>query len=222
MKIGLIGFGKMGQALASVAPIRGHILSAILSRSLPRPAIDKLEQIDLLFDFSTHEALEDNLNLAKELKKPLLIGTTGGAIDPSYLAEYAKKWSIPIFYAANFSLGVHLFARLAKRANDLLAGRFDMTLVEEHQKSKKDAPSGTALYLKESLGSELTIHSIRVGQALPSHTLLFDNSHERISLTHSSKSRQTYAEGAIIAGEWLVGKVGFYTMDNLLDSLFLK
>ena len=220
MKIGLIGFGKMGQAFASLAPTKGHILSAIISPSLPKPPLDQLRQIDVLFDFSTPEALEDNLKLAKELKKPLLIGTTGGKIDPTYLQEYADKWSIPLFYAANFSIGVHLFARLVKKASELLSGRFDVTLIEEHQKNKKDSPSGTAIYLKEFLPSDLTIHSIRVGQALPSHTLLFDNSNERISLTHSSKSRQTYAEGALVAGEWLIGKVGFYTMENLLDSLF--
>ena len=157
--------------------------------------------------------------MAASLKKPLLIGTTGGTIDATKLQNFAHQYQIPLFYAPNFSIGVHLFLRLVNQATRLLDKDFDRCLIDEHQKSKKDAPSGTALLIKEAIADQqLEIHSIRLGASLPSHTLVFDNANERISLSHASKSRETYASGALLAGEWLIGKVGFYMMEDFLND----
>ncbi len=163
--------------------------------------------------------LDENLELAASFKKPLLIGTTGGKIDPVKLKAFAEKYQIPIFHAPSFSIGAHLFLRLVHQATVLLDKDFDRCLIEEHHKSKKDTPSGMGLLIKQATGDqELTIHSIRLGGSLPTHTLLFDSPLERITLAHSVKSRETFAEGALLAGEWLIGKVGFFTMEDFLND----
>jgi len=219
MKIGLIGFGIMGQALAKMAPTKGHTLSAIISRSLPSPNQQQLSSTDIFYDFSSHAALDENLSLAAALKKPLLIGTTGGKIDPKTLDDFAKRNGIALFHASSFSIGAHLFLQLVEKASTLLDKGFDQCLVEEHQKTKKDAPSGMGLLIKQATGKEdLDIHSIRLGGSLPSHSLLFDSPSERITLSHTAKSRDPFAEGALLAGEWLIGKVGFYTMEDFLND----
>ena len=202
-----------------MAPTKGHTLSAIISRSLPKPPLEQLNSIDLFYDFSSHSALDENLELAASLKKPLLIGTTGGTIDSDKLQKYAQKYQIPLFYAPSFSIGAHLFLRLVNQATALLDKDFDRCLIEEHQKTKRDAPSGMGLLIKQAtVNQTLDIHSIRLGGSLPTHTLLFDSPSERITLAHSAKSRDPYAEGALLAGEWLIGRVGFFTMEDFLND----
>ncbi len=200
LKIGLIGAnGRMGKAIAALHEI------IPIARSTPKTPLD----CDVLIDFSSPQALQENLLFGK----PIVIGTTGHP-DFSLIEEAAK--TIPIFFAANFSLG----AAILKQLTAFVANRFpgDLDLIETHHSEKKDAPSGTALHLVKNL-PEARIHSIRSGKIIGEHTLIFNNAQERLTLSHQVHSREAFASGALAAAQFLIGKPpGLYTMDNLISE----
>lgn len=199
IKIGLIGAeGRMGKAISSL-----HAVIPI-SRKTPRIPLD----CDILIDFSSHEALQENLSA----RKPIVIGTTGH-LDFAPIHEAARY--LPIFYAPNFSLGAALLNKLA----NLAAHHFpsDVDLIETHHTQKKDAPSGTALHLVKNI-PHAHIHSIRSGKIIGEHTLIFNTAEERITLSHQVHTRDAFARGALAAARFLINKPpGLYTMDNLFE-----
>lgn len=201
IKIGLIGAeGRLGKAIKALHPIFP------ITKSTCRLSLD----CDVLIDVSSPHALEENLSA----KKPIVIGTTGHP-DFSPIQEASKHF--PIFYAANFSLGVAILQKLSR----YIAKQFpsDIDLIETHHVAKKDAPSGTALQLAKNLPNA-KIHSIRSGNIIGEHTLLFNTPHERITLSHEAHSREAFAKGAILAAQFLFDKEpGLYTMDNLFKEL---
>ncbi|HSX10956.1 MAG TPA: dihydrodipicolinate reductase C-terminal domain-containing protein [Chlamydiales bacterium] len=197
IKIGLIGAqGRLGRTIAALHPILP------ITRTTPRVGLD----CDIFIDVSAPSALLENLSL----NKPIVIGTTGH-LDFAPIERAAKY--LPIFYAPNFSLGIALLRRAAAE----IARNFpcDIDLIESHHATKKDAPSGTALQLAK-IAPNVHIHSIRSGKIIGEHTLLFNTAEERITLSHETHSRDTYARGALAAAHFLVDKPpGLYTMDNL-------
>lgn len=199
VKIGLIGHnGRFGKAIAALHP------TFPITRETPRLNLD----CDVLIDVSSREALEENLSA----NKPIVIGTTGH-LDFTPIEKASK--SLPIFYAANFSLGIALMNKLASQ----IVRHFpsDIDLIETHHAEKKDSPSGTALYLLKTV-SNARIHSIRSGKIIGEHTLIFNTPQERLTLSHVAHSREAYAQGALAAAHFLVGKPpGLYTMDNLFS-----
>lgn len=199
IKIGLIGAqGRMGKAIAALHPI------IPITRSTPRLNLD----CDVLIDVSSHQALLENLSA----RKPIVIGTTG---HPNLipLEEAAKHF--PIFYAANFSLGIALMNKLAAQISRYFPS--DVDLIETHHSEKKDSPSGTALHLVKNF-SNARIHSIRSGKIIGEHTLIFNNAEERLTLSHQAHSRDAFARGALAAARFLIGKPpGLYGMDNLFS-----
>lgn len=199
IKIGLIGAqGRFGKIIAELHPVLP------ITRSTPRNQID----CDILIDVSSPEALAENLSA----KKPIVIGTTGHTTFT--LIESASK-IFPIFYSPNFSLGIALMRKFTAE----LAHRFpsDIDLIETHHLEKKDSPSGTALLLAKA-APNAKIHSIRSGKVIGEHTLIFNNSEEKLTLSHEVHSRQAFARGAIAAAHFLVGKPpGLYSMDNLFS-----
>ncbi len=195
---------------------------------------------DVIIDFTTPEATLKNLAIAVELKKRMVIGTTG--IEKHQEAEILKSSKqIPIVFAPNMSVGINLMLRLVSEAASVLGEEYDIEIVEAHHRHKKDAPSGTAMKLAEVLAKttkkdlnsvgvfarkgmigerkkgEIGIQTLRAGDIVGDHTVLFGGIGERIEITHRASSRETFARGAIKAALWLDGKSpGFYSMQNVL------
>ena len=215
VRIGLIGStGRFGKAIAALRDPSVQI-SALYHRAHPA---DGDEKVDLFLDVSTVSALPHNLQVALLTKKPIVIGTTGHPHLES-LKEAAR--SIPVFYAANFSLGMALMQRAAGE----FARRFHRTasiaLTESHHADKKDAPSGSALIIARSIEkthpAKVEIQSIRSGQIVGKHELHFRSFEEHLTLVHEAQSRDAFARGALEAARFLaVQSPGFYTMDDLI------
>ncbi len=231
--------GRMGQALVSCAhKIKGLTVVGQIGRG------DDLEAIllgaDVVIDFSVHVATVEVARLCARHKKPLVIGTTGHTdTDTFEIRKLAKK--IPMVWASNFSTGVNTLFWLTRKAAEILGPDFDLEVVEMHHRLKKDAPSGTArtlaeilaevrkLHLKEAArhgregivgqrtASEIGVHAIRGGDVVGDHTVIFANVGERVELTHKASSRDTFANGALRAAQWLVKqKPGLYNMQDVL------
>jgi 4-hydroxy-tetrahydrodipicolinate reductase len=200
IKIGLIGAeGKLGKAIQALYPV------IPISRTTSRKNL----ACDVLIDVSSPDALLENLSA----KKPIVIGTTGHK-DFSLIEKAAKE--LPIFYSANFSLGIALMRKMIEQIKENFPS--EVELIETHHTQKKDTPSGTALLLAKSL-PHAKIHSIRQGDLMGEHTLIFKQEEETLTLSHSVQSRKVFARGALAAAKFLIHQPpGLYTMDNL----FLK
>lgn len=196
-KIGLIGAeGRMGKTIAALHPI------VPITRTTPRSSLD----CDILIDFSSHQALLENLSA----NKPIVIGTTGHL---DFTPIHKAALHLPIFYAPNFSLGAALLNKLALLTSQHFPS--DIDIIETHHTQKKDTPSGTALHLAKNL-AHARIHSLRSGKVIGEHTLIFNNGDERLTLSHEVHSREAFARGALAAARFLYNKPpGLYTMDHL-------
>lgn len=153
-----------------------------------------------------------------------MIGTTGWEEHFDAVQQYVKKYQIGLLYSPNFSMGVQLFFKIVAEAASLIGPfeSYDVGLLEEHHKHKLDRPSGTAKRLAEILTDrlqrkeELSVASLRCGSIPGTHTVLFDSTVDTITLTHQAHNREGFAAGAVLAAEWLQGKQGFFTMDDML------
>lgn len=212
--------GRMGKAVAAAAAQDPSLTIAggIERGGALEPALDVCE---VVIDFSLAEATEAVCRACAAKRKPLVLGTTGhNAAQEASIAGAAQQ--IPLVYAANFSVGVNALFALSRRAAELLGKEFDVEVVELHHRTKKDAPSGTAKRLLEILEEErgaagIPAHSIRAGDIVGEHTVLFAGSGERLELTHRAASRETFAVGALRAARWVVGQpAGLYSMEDVL------
>ena len=239
-KIIINGFrGRMGQTLLACAAgmptvqivgqvDQGDDLGAIIG------------QCDAVIEFSFHNVTPEVAALCAKHRKALVIGTTGhNDAEKSQISNF--KSQIPIVWASNYSTGVNTLFWLTRKAAEILGPGFDLEVVEMHHRLKKDAPSGTATTLLEILGdvrqlqlkealrhgregitgertdSEIGIHAIRGGDVVGDHTVIFAANGERVELTHKASSRETFANGALRAAQWLVGqKPGIYDMQDVL------
>jgi len=231
--------GRMGQALISCAK-NFHQLQVVGQIDRDGNLADIIRQCDVVIDFSAHSATVEVAKLCAKHKKALVIGTTGHTdADALEIRKLTKK--IPVVWASNFSTGVNTLFWLTHRAAEILGPDFDLEVIEMHHRLKKDAPSGTAKSLAEILAavrkvhlnevarhgregivgartqSEIGVHSIRGGDVVGDHTVIFANVGERVELTHKASSRDTFANGALRAVQWLVKqKPGLYDMQDVL------
>jgi 4-hydroxy-tetrahydrodipicolinate reductase len=231
--------GRMGQALVACAKHFHHLeVVAQIDRGDDLAAV--IRDGDVVIDFSAREATVEVARLCARHKKPLVIGTTGHTDTDTFEIKKSKA-EIPIVWASNFSTGVNTLFWLTRKAAEILGPDFDLEVVEMHHRLKKDAPSGTAKSLAEILAdvrklqlneaarhgrvglvgerkqSEIGIHSIRGGDVVGDHTVIFANVGERVELTHKASSRDTFANGALRAAQWLVKqKPGLYDMQDVL------
>jgi len=213
--------GRMGKAVAAAATKdAGLTIAAGLEQGDPlAPAI---ENCDVVIDFSAADATEAVCQACAEHRKPLILGTTGHSpAQRNSVVASAEK--IPLVFAANFSVGVNVLFALTRRAAELLGNDFDLDVVEMHHRTKKDAPSGTAKRLLEILqevrGSDHAIPaaSIRAGDIVGEHTVIFAGAGERLELTHRAASRETFAVGALRAAHWILSQPpGLYRMEDVL------
>lgn len=209
----------MGKAVAAAAAKDSDltIVGKVGREDALEPALDNCE---VVIDFSLAQATEAVCRACVAKGRPLVLGTTGhSAAQKSLIASAAEK--IPLVYAANFSVGVNALFALTRRASELLGKEFDVEVVELHHRTKKDAPSGTAKRLLEILqekrADDIPAHSVRAGDIVGEHTVLFAGPGERLELTHRAASRETFAVGALRAARWVVDQpAGLYSMENVL------
>ncbi len=234
LRIALVGAaGRMGQAIIDVAEVEGV---EVVARTDLGDKI-ALADADVLIDFSHPDASRSICDAAIKSKMPLVIGTTGHLTKQrDEIAAAAKQ--IAVVFASNFSVGVNALFALTEQAAKILGDDFDLEIVEVHHRTKKDAPSGTAKTLAgilqrvrqtknlhhgregisgERARSEIGIHSVRGGDVVGDHTVIFAGPGERVELMHRASSRETFARGALRAARWVIGKpAGLYDMRNVL------
>lgn len=245
MKIILVGAtGAMGKVLSDLVGQENHEIVAGIAKDkadLSYPIYDNIKDFqgkaDVIIDFSNPEAVYEYMAYAVEKNLPVVIATTGYNEEELALIGEATK-SIPILRSGNMSLGINLMKNLVKKMTRDLRD-FDIEIVEAHHNRKKDAPSGTAMMLLDSvkeerevgklsfgrsgreakrLKNEVGMHSIRAGNIVGEHAVIFAGDDEVLEIKHSAGSRRIFASGAIKAAEYLVGKEpGFYTMDDLFN-----
>jgi 4-hydroxy-tetrahydrodipicolinate reductase len=217
----------MGQTLAALAEERGHSIHTVIQssdnpagRALTR---ERLAGADVAVEFTRPDAVVSNLERLIELGIPTVTGTTGWSEALPSISAMVERKRGALLHAPNFSVGVHLFLRAARELARSFKGRpeFDGSILEEHHAAKLDKPSGTALLLQRQLVLEdpdrhFPITSTRVGSIPGSHILTYDGAHETVTLSHVARSRQTFAAGALAAAEWLPGKTGVFTFEDLL------
>jgi len=234
MRIALIGFGKMGREIDSIAREQGDIVSRVFdSRHAVRP--EALADVDMCIEFSTPHAVLQNIRAAIEARRDIIVGTTGWDQHLPEIKKAVKESGL--LYSANFSLGMNIFFRIVRCAAELMnrAGDYDPFVHEIHHRQKVDSPSGTAVSLgrilingidrkKEILTkppdgkiSPETLHvsSTRAGYIAGTHMVGFDSEADLIELRHVAKSRRGFALGALTAARWLRGRKGVYTMDDV-------
>jgi len=238
MKISLIGYGKMGKAVEQAASEMGvEVIGRLRSTSTEKEWDDAMAA-DAFIDFSDPKAFFKNLEKIAPSKKAVVTGTTGWHEQFSIAEEIADRFQIGLFYAENFSIGMHLFSKIVQEAAKLVNrfGQYDAALMEIHHREKGDSPSGTALKLAEILLSsierkkriqsermdrkissdELHVSSLRTGSVPGTHEVVFSSSKDTITLTHQAHDRTLWARGALQAAEWVQGKKGIYTIEDML------
>lgn len=238
LKICIVGAqGRMGQAIAEATVEAGHTVIAKVDQGDDLRA--GIAAADAVIDFSYHTVTESVFTTAAELGKPVVCGTTGHSQEEkAKLLEIASKTST--VWAGNFSIGVNLLCYLVEKAADILPLDYNAEIVEMHHRLKKDAPSGTALMLADSVleprglnhddlrhgregitgertEREVGMHSLRGGDVVGDHTVIFSDVGERLELTHKASSRAIFARGAVRAAVWSVGKKpGIYGIREVL------
>jgi len=231
--------GRMGRALIGCIPQHPQLqVTGQVDQGDELKAV--IEQGDVVIDFSFHSATAGIASLCAQRGKAMEIGTTGHSTEErAKVVEFASQ--VPMVLSSNFSTGVNVLFWLTRKAAEILGPGYDLEIIEMHHRMKKDAPSGTAKTLSEILAkvrhqqleevlrhgrvgivgertdSEIGMHSVRGGDIVGDHTVIFAGVAERLELTHRASSRETLANGALRAAEWIVGrKPGLYSMENVL------
>ena len=231
--------GRMGKTLLACAPNHAGI-EVVGQIDQGDDLAGVIARCDVVIDFSLHSATGAIAELCAKHRKALVIGTTGH-LDAEQSAIRNLKSAIPIVWASNYSTGVNTLFWLTRKAAEILGPGYDLEVVEVHHRLKKDAPSGTAKSLAEILAGvrqqqlakvarhgregivgertaeEIGIHSVRGGDVVGDHTVIFAANGERVELTHKASSRETFANGALRAALWVVKqKPGLYDMQDVL------
>ncbi len=226
MRLLILGRGKTGSLVADVARERRHhveTLSDVENDNAIALTPNFLAPFNAVIDFTTPSALVANAEACIRARKVIVIGTTGWYEHLPRLAELARAADTGFLYGSNFSIGVNLFFEIVRTAGAAMNFDYSGQIFERHHAEKKDAPSGTALtiqkIIQDASQQELEIVSFREGDAVGMHEVVFNSPADRIYLCHDAKSRRGFAEGAIRAAEWLVGKSGVYDFRNIWREL---
>ena len=224
MKIALIGYGKMGHMIESIALQRGHEIVCIIDQN----NLDEFESkafasADVAIEFTTPQTAEQNILRAWQAGVPVVCGTTGWNVES--LKQQLLQHTIPsLMWSSNYSIGVNILFAINKQLAKLMDSYPEYTphMAEVHHIHKLDAPSGTAKTLQEAIGEKrlavADIESIREGEIPGVHTVTWDSELDTISISHSAKSRKGFALGAVIAAEWMKGKTGYHTFEEVISG----
>ena len=225
-RLAIVGMGKMGRAIADLAPSHGFEVAARLDHAEMQSGLtkDMLGGADVAVEFTVPDATPANVRALIAAGCPVVVGTTGWYADLDDVQRDVNRSNGALLAATNFSLGVNIFEQVLARAAQLFAAApgFDAHMIETHHSAKKDAPSGTALTLAKAAavagGREIPITSVRVGSVPGIHEVIFDAQFEQVRLQHVARDRRVFADGALVAAAWLIGRRGVFTMKDVLDS----
>jgi 4-hydroxy-tetrahydrodipicolinate reductase len=229
VKLALFGHGGMGSLVEARARDAGHAIAVIFTdRDAGRSPADlarALAGADVAVDFSVGAAVLDHVRACAQAGVPLVEGTTGWAAQLADVRRTVEEAKGALIYGANFSIGVNLFYRVVATAAQQL-GRdpsYAAFIEEAHHSRKKDAPSGTALKLRDIVAKTFTagvpVASTRAGNIPGTHRVGFDGIADQITLTHTARSREGFAAGALLAAKWIVGRTGIYEFAEVLDEV---
>lgn len=222
----VLGPGKTGSLVAEVARDRAHhvqIVDAAVNQGGAWLTAENLRSIDVVIDFTSPNAVLGNIDACVRAHKAMVVGTTGWYAEMDRVRKSVEQAGTGFVWGANFSYGVNLFFQIVKAAAAALQHDYTGHITEIHHIQKKDAPSGTAAAMQRILAQTAGVHvditSERQGDVTGTHTLELESSGDRIVLTHEAKSRRTFANGAVLAAEWIVGRQGFYDFKDIFNKL---
>jgi 4-hydroxy-tetrahydrodipicolinate reductase len=232
MKIALIGYGAMGQLIESLAKKAGDEILVTIDETdaaLSAEALaEKIKGADVAIDFTTAEAVRRNIEACCLAGVPAVEGTTGWNAELESIKQLVTDKNGALVFGANFSVGVNIFYRVVSAASELFArfGEYEPFIEEQHHSRKKDAPSGTALKLKalveEKVSRDLSVSSTRAGNIPGTHTVGFDGPADQVTLTHTARSREGFASGALVAAKWIKGKSGAWEFTEVMNEILGK
>ncbi len=226
-RIAIIGDGKMGQTIRQLAVERGWKVTAVVGeresdggRGITALSLGEPE---VAVEFTQPAGAVGNITACLRAGVPVVVGTTGWYDSLPEVTRIAKETEASFLWSPNFSLGVNVLIELARYAGTMMRALegFDAHIVETHHAGKKDAPSGTAIAIgkaaSDALDRPIPTTSVRTGSVPGTHELIFDGAFEQVSLTHIARDRRVFAEGALKAADWLIGKQGVFTMRDVLE-----
>lgn len=232
MKIILFGYGKMGQTIEKIAQERGHQIKYIINSKNDRYNIREAE---MAIDFSTPIAAFQNITMCLNSGLPIVCGTTGWLEKYDDIINLCNKKKGAFLYSSNFSLGANVFFELNKRLAALMKNHrhYKLSIKEIHHKEKKDSPSGTAIKLANDLIKEsnyenwklgittnkktINIESSRKQKIAGTHRIIYESDIDSIKIEHNAKNRLGFAMGAILSAEWLLGKTGIFSINDVIN-----
>ncbi|TAF47113.1 MAG: 4-hydroxy-tetrahydrodipicolinate reductase [Sphingobacteriales bacterium] len=245
MKIALLGYGKMGKMIETIALDRNHqVVLKIDQHNAHELTIANLQTADVAIEFSTPDTVLQNIQNCLAAKVPVIVGTTGWYGSLQKIKNDCLNAKSGLMYGSNFSVGVNVFFQINKMAAKMMnqfAAQYDVELEEIHHIHKLDAPSGTAITLAEDVLDEfkaktewlsvnadesdvtiaspdnLIIESYRQGEVPGTHSVIYDSDEDRIELKHIAHGRQGFALGAVVAAEWLQNKTGFFSVKDMYN-----
>lgn len=238
MKIALFGYGKMGKEIEKIALERGHEIVAKINRTHPKEDVD-YSKVDVVIEFTSPELAKENIEFCIDKKIPVVVGTTGWYQHFEELKKACLDKKTSLLYATNFSLGVNLFFAVNKYLASLMKNHpeYQASLQEIHHTQKLDAPSGTGITLAEQVMEKtgrytqwenvkksqinsdktLSIESLRLPDVPGTHSVFYDSEIDCIEIKHTAHNRKGFALGSVIAAEWIKGKEGIFTMNDVLN-----
>ena len=231
MKIALLGYGRMGKTIERYSIDRNHEIVFVLDKDYEK---GNLGLADIAINFSIPEAAVSNIKIAMKKNIPVVCGTTGWLDNYEEITNFCKTQNTAFLYASNFSIGVNIFFKINRLLAKLMGPNkknYKADVKEVHHLHKLDSPSGTAITLAKEIiknfnhknwtldkddEENLFIETIREGEVPGTHIIRYNSEIDEISIKHKAFKRDGFALGAIIAAEWLVGKKGIYSMDDVL------
>ncbi len=258
MRVAIVGYGRMGHEVEAVLRLRGHEIACIVDPALAAGTVahepaadttkvaasldsDTLAECDVAIEFSLPAAVRDNVSAYTQAGVPAVLGTTGWLDQLDDVASQVASQRGALVYGSNFSIGAHVFFRIAGFAGSLVRDleEYDLLIHEMHHRGKKDSPSGTALTLAETVlaevprktrietarldrapdPEELHVSSSRGGAIPGTHTLYLDSEADTIEVRHQARNRRGFALGAVRAAEWIENRSGLFTVEQFIDDL---
>ncbi|MEL6133724.1 MAG: 4-hydroxy-tetrahydrodipicolinate reductase [Bacteroidota bacterium] len=240
LKIGLLGYGKMGKAVAHEAQARGHeIVAKIDQDNWEELKLLRPQQVDVMIEFTHPDSFDQNFRQVIDAGIPLVSGTTGWYEEEVSYRKLVEEKEGAFLFASNFSIGVNILFKLNQRLAELMNpyDAYDPFIEEQHHRYKADGPSGTAHTLARDLiakldrkekvadaslrhraphASELSVGFTRAGEIIGKHEVTYTSSIDRVSITHEAYNRRGFALGAVVAAEWLNGKKGFFEFQDVI------
>lgn len=239
MKIALLGYGKMGKEIESIANQRGHEVVVKFDKEEDWLADkEQLEGVDVAIEFTAPNSVVKNIFKCFDADVPVVVGTTGWMGQLDHVKEICREHNKTLFYASNFSIGVNLFFKMNEMLAKMMTDHeeYEVSIDETHHTEKLDSPSGTAIRLADDIADnmerkdlwvkgdasktyEIGVHSHRIDQTPGTHVVRYTSEIDDIEIKHVAKSRVGFAKGAVLAAEWVNGRKGLYTMDDLLKDV---